>query len=253
MQRTPQFITGDFEPHWCFLPDDEYSRALDALVKVIALFAHASPTVRMCGALPHTESRDVFTILEIESSTREAASKAVTVPVCVCFAVTADRGPVSLPAIHSHLEIVRGMWLGVRRTYHCWRPNAFLTKISCGRCISSFGIHISECLCVLLQPFGHPKAVSHGGPGARPCIPCVGPWRRIQPRHGRLSVHTCLGAYMYVSGVSMLLVLEVQYCTSLVGYTPLGVGGSDCAWVWVCQSLTMPTHSNLRCEACAWQ
>lgn len=33
-QRAPQFITGDFTPHWCFLPDDEYSRALDALVKV---------------------------------------------------------------------------------------------------------------------------------------------------------------------------------------------------------------------------
>eukprot|EP00038_Savillea_parva_P013267 m.209948 g.209948 ORF g.209948 m.209948 type:complete len:234 (+) comp24783_c0_seq1:55-756(+) len=33
MQRAPQFITGDFVPHWCFLPDDEYSRALDALVK----------------------------------------------------------------------------------------------------------------------------------------------------------------------------------------------------------------------------
>mmetsp|Transcript_27636 Transcript_27636/g.72609 ORF Transcript_27636/g.72609 Transcript_27636/m.72609 type:complete len:230 (-) Transcript_27636:4-693(-) len=33
MQRAPQFVTGDFEPHWCFLPDDEYGRALDALVK----------------------------------------------------------------------------------------------------------------------------------------------------------------------------------------------------------------------------
>jgi hypothetical protein len=70
MQRTPQFITGDFEPHWCFLPDDEYSRALDALVKVIALFAHASLTVRMCGA-----SRDVFTIHEIESSSSQLESQ----------------------------------------------------------------------------------------------------------------------------------------------------------------------------------
>jgi hypothetical protein len=34
MQRARQFVTGKFTPHWCFLPDDEYSRALDALVKV---------------------------------------------------------------------------------------------------------------------------------------------------------------------------------------------------------------------------
>ena len=33
MQRCPQFITGDFEPHHKFLPDDEYGRALDSLVK----------------------------------------------------------------------------------------------------------------------------------------------------------------------------------------------------------------------------
>ena len=33
MQRCPQFVTGDFEPHHKFLPDDEYGRALDALVK----------------------------------------------------------------------------------------------------------------------------------------------------------------------------------------------------------------------------
>uniref|UniRef100_A0A7S2N1I2 Nudix hydrolase domain-containing protein n=1 Tax=Helicotheca tamesis TaxID=374047 RepID=A0A7S2N1I2_9STRA len=36
MQRTPQFITGDFEPHHCFLPDDEYGRALDAMVKAVS-------------------------------------------------------------------------------------------------------------------------------------------------------------------------------------------------------------------------
>jgi hypothetical protein len=84
------------------------------------------------------QSRDVFTILEIESS-RAAVSKAVTVPVCVCFTVTANRGPVSLPAIHSHLEIVRGMWLGVRRTGHCWRPNAFLWSSA-----FPWGIHLLE-------------------------------------------------------------------------------------------------------------
>ena len=33
MQRCPQFVTGDFEPHHQFLPDDEYGRALDSLVK----------------------------------------------------------------------------------------------------------------------------------------------------------------------------------------------------------------------------
>ena len=33
MQRTPQFITGEFTPHHCFLPDDEYGRCLDTVVK----------------------------------------------------------------------------------------------------------------------------------------------------------------------------------------------------------------------------
>ena len=33
MQRCPQFVTGDFTPHHKFLPDDEYGRALDCLVK----------------------------------------------------------------------------------------------------------------------------------------------------------------------------------------------------------------------------
>mmetsp|Transcript_13082 Transcript_13082/g.26114 ORF Transcript_13082/g.26114 Transcript_13082/m.26114 type:complete len:240 (+) Transcript_13082:147-866(+) len=33
MQRAPQFITGEFTPHYCFLPDEEYSRALDSIVK----------------------------------------------------------------------------------------------------------------------------------------------------------------------------------------------------------------------------
>ena len=36
MQRCPQFITGDFEPHHKFLPDDEYGRALDAMVKAVS-------------------------------------------------------------------------------------------------------------------------------------------------------------------------------------------------------------------------
>mmetsp|Transcript_32848 Transcript_32848/g.48920 ORF Transcript_32848/g.48920 Transcript_32848/m.48920 type:complete len:249 (-) Transcript_32848:665-1411(-) len=36
MQRAPQFITGDFEPHHCFLQDDEYGRALDAMVKAVS-------------------------------------------------------------------------------------------------------------------------------------------------------------------------------------------------------------------------
>eukprot|EP00929_Paragymnodinium_shiwhaense_P078560 TRINITY_DN40740_c0_g1_i1.p1 TRINITY_DN40740_c0_g1~~TRINITY_DN40740_c0_g1_i1.p1 ORF type:complete len:256 (+),score=55.08 TRINITY_DN40740_c0_g1_i1:67-768(+) len=36
MQRTPQFITGDFTPHHCFLEDAEYGRALDALVKAVS-------------------------------------------------------------------------------------------------------------------------------------------------------------------------------------------------------------------------
>ena len=33
MQRTPQFITGEFTPRHCFLPDDEYGRCLDTVVK----------------------------------------------------------------------------------------------------------------------------------------------------------------------------------------------------------------------------
>lgn len=36
MQRTPQFITGDFKPHHLFLEDAEYGRALDALVKAVS-------------------------------------------------------------------------------------------------------------------------------------------------------------------------------------------------------------------------
>lgn len=36
MQRTPQFITGDFTPHHLFLEDAEYGRALDALVKAVS-------------------------------------------------------------------------------------------------------------------------------------------------------------------------------------------------------------------------
>eukprot|EP00401_Gymnodinium_catenatum_P042965 CAMPEP_0117501566 /NCGR_PEP_ID=MMETSP0784-20121206/23366_1 /TAXON_ID=39447 /ORGANISM="" /LENGTH=219 /DNA_ID=CAMNT_0005296827 /DNA_START=65 /DNA_END=721 /DNA_ORIENTATION=+ len=33
MQRAPQFVTGAFEPHFHFLPEEEYGRALDAIVK----------------------------------------------------------------------------------------------------------------------------------------------------------------------------------------------------------------------------
>eukprot|EP00041_Stephanoeca_diplocostata_P006583 m.89130 g.89130 ORF g.89130 m.89130 type:complete len:229 (-) comp16437_c0_seq7:1168-1854(-) len=33
MQRTPQFVTGDFQPHHCFLPAEVYGQALDSIVK----------------------------------------------------------------------------------------------------------------------------------------------------------------------------------------------------------------------------
>lgn len=36
MQRAPQFVTGDFVPHHKFLQDEEYGRALDALVKAVS-------------------------------------------------------------------------------------------------------------------------------------------------------------------------------------------------------------------------
>mmetsp|Transcript_86422 Transcript_86422/g.268507 ORF Transcript_86422/g.268507 Transcript_86422/m.268507 type:complete len:249 (-) Transcript_86422:43-789(-) len=36
MQRTPQYVTGNFVPHHCRLEDAEYGRALDALVKAVS-------------------------------------------------------------------------------------------------------------------------------------------------------------------------------------------------------------------------
>ncbi|CAE8651066.1 unnamed protein product, partial [Polarella glacialis] len=36
LRRTPQFVTGPFTPHHCFLEDREYGRALDSLVKAVS-------------------------------------------------------------------------------------------------------------------------------------------------------------------------------------------------------------------------
>jgi ADP-ribose pyrophosphatase YjhB (NUDIX family) len=43
MFRTTQFVTGDFTPHHCFLPDDTYGLALDALVKACSDVLLLSP------------------------------------------------------------------------------------------------------------------------------------------------------------------------------------------------------------------